>query len=193
MLYVQVSGPKKMKITLTTSTATPIARMKILHIAKTAIANIWNEDTTSSSIESAIIACVASWLRISIGLSVSDVELHPFSWVLIPNVVAAIWINLAHCCRVTWLMRRNLLISLSSFSSSKLAMKRPLNLPRNFCRSPLKCFVFKSPGFTFMLILWTVKMPALKRLCRKNCLICTCLSLPVPARCINAIADEESM
>ena len=31
-----------------------------------------------------------------------------------------------------WLMRRSLRISLSSFSSSTLAMKRPINLPRNF-------------------------------------------------------------
>ena len=62
MLYVQVSGPKKMNITLATSIATPTAKMKTLHITKTVVVNVWNEDTTKPTIESATVANAAFWL-----------------------------------------------------------------------------------------------------------------------------------
>ena len=56
VLYIQVNGPKNMKITQTANIATPIAKMKNLHIAKTAVITPWTKNTINSVIESAVIA-----------------------------------------------------------------------------------------------------------------------------------------
>ena len=114
-------------------------------------------------------------------ISAFDIGLHPFSCVNIPNAAVATLINRTHCSLATLLERRTLLTSLSSLVSS-MAIKRPISLPRNLRLSELNLFVLRSPGFSFVLILWIVKIPALSKLCKKNCLICTCFNRPVPAR-----------
>ena len=85
--------------------------------------------------------------------------MHPFNCKQTPIAVPAIWINLIHCLRVAMLTRRIWRTVLSSFSSSAFAQNRLISLDRNLRLSPPRRFAFMSPGFNFVLILWSLGTP----------------------------------
>ena len=128
-----------------------------------------------------VVSCILSTLLPS---------MHPWSWRLKFIVVIAIWMRRMHCWRVAIWTRLVWRIWSSLFLSS--APCRPIIWPRSLLRSPLKRFVFKSAGFNFVTILWTVNTFWRSKCCKKNCLIWTCFNLPVPVLRTRVNTDAES-
>ena len=140
--------------------------MKALHTIATIIKQPWNVEVINPSIASATISHTVSFSQVS----VLGIELHPFNCVNIPNAAVATWINQTHTllsCNPVGMAHPSQLIVIVLISS-RPAMKRPINLPRNLRLSELNLFVLRSPGFSFVLILWIVKIPALNKFCKKT-------------------------